>query len=76
MLTTNKRLLLYAKRGLLIKSDDVVSVKQEELHGVKYKERGLIHKTGILEVHGKKLIQLEGSPAEMKALYRQILQFI
>ena len=76
LLVTNKRLLLYARRGLLFKSDDVVSVKLDELQGIKYKERGIISKIGILEVHGKTLFQLEGNPSEIKTLYQQILQFI
>jgi hypothetical protein len=76
LLVTNKRILLYARRGLVFKSDDVVSIKLEELQRVKYKERGVIGKTGVLEVHGKTLLQLEGNPAEMKTLYQQILQFI
>jgi hypothetical protein len=76
LLVTNKRILLYARRGLVFKSDDVVSIKLEELQGVKYKERGVIGKTGILEVQAKTLFQFEGNPAEMKTLYQQILQFI
>jgi len=76
LLVTNKRLLLYARRGLLFKSDDVISIKIEELQGVKYRERGVIGRTGIIEVHGKTIFQLEGKPAEMKTLYQQILQFI
>lgn len=76
LLVTNKRLLLYARRGLVFKSDDVVSIKLDELQGVKYKEKGVIGRIGILEIHGKTRIQLEGHPAEMKTLYQQILQFI
>jgi len=76
LLVTNKRLLLYAKRGLVFKSDDLVSIKLDELQGVKYKERGVIGKTGILEVHGKTVLQLEGTPSAIKALYQQIMQFI
>lgn len=76
LLVTNKRLLLYARRGLLFKSDDVVSIKLEELHGIKYKERGIISRTGMIEIHGKTLFQLEGPPSEMKTLYQQVLQFI
>lgn len=76
ILITNKRLLLYARRGLIIKGDDVVSFKMEELQGIKYKEEGLINRKGILEVRCKTLVQLSGGTAETKALYQQLLQFL
>lgn len=34
LLVTNKRLLLYAKRGLLLKRGNVVSVKLEEMRAL------------------------------------------
>jgi len=76
LLVTNKRLLLYARRGLVFKNYDVVSQKLDELLGVKYRETGTLMKTGILDVQGKTLIQLTGSCAQMKALYQQLMQFI
>src|SRR5579875_650595 len=57
---TNKRLIMYARRGKIIKSDDLVSIQLAELHGVKYKEVGLITRQGILEFQGKTLVQLAG----------------
>ncbi|EHR79385.1 hypothetical protein OCC_07958 [Thermococcus litoralis DSM 5473] len=46
VILTDKRLILYAKRGLLFKSDDVVSWKLEEIQGLKYNEQGIIGKKG------------------------------
>lgn len=76
LIVTNKRILLYSRRGLIFKSDDVITIKLDEVRGIKYKEQGLIGKKGIVEIHGKTLMQLEGPAAEMKALYQQLLQFI
>ncbi len=42
MIKTNKRVLLYSKRGVVSKSDDVISVNLAELRGIKYTNNGLI----------------------------------
>jgi hypothetical protein len=76
ILITNKRLLLYARRGLVFQNDDVITEKLTEVQGVKYKETGALLQTGVLEVHGKSLIQLTGRPAATKALYQQLMQFL
>ncbi|MEM0117574.1 MAG: hypothetical protein QXX17_02440 [Conexivisphaerales archaeon] len=73
---TNRRLLMYARRGAIIKSDDVVSIQLGELHGVKYKEEGLIVRQGVLEFQGKTLVQLTGPAKDAKALYQQVMQFL
>ncbi len=76
ILLTDRRLLLYANRGVIIRNDDVVSVKLTELQGVKYRETGVFMRTGILELQGKTLMQLSGAPAQAKTLYQQVLQFL
>jgi len=76
VIVTNKRIILYAQRGLLFKKDDVVSIKLDELQGIKYKEQGIISKTGIIKIHGKTLMDLTGPASEMRTLYQQLLQFI
>ena len=76
VILTNKRLVLYAKRGLIFKSDDVVSWKLDEIQGLKYKEQGIIGKKGIIEIHGKTKVQFYGPAREMKALYQQLMEFL
>ena len=73
---TDRRILLYARRGMMFKSDDVVTSKLEELQGVKYSEEGIISKKGIIRIEGKTRIDLFGNAAEMKALYQQMMQFM
>jgi hypothetical protein len=76
LVLTDKRILLHSARGLIVKKDDVVSQKLDELQGIKYRERGLISKEGIIEIQGRTLIQLSGNAAAMKTLYQQIMQFV
>ena len=73
---TDKRILLYAKRGMVFKSDDVVTQRLDELQGVKYKEQGMIGKKGIIQVQGKTSMDLVGSAAEIKTLYQQMMAFL
>jgi len=72
---TNRRIMMYARRGALIRGDDVVSIQLNEMHDVKYKERGFIFREGVLEFQGKTLVQLTGPPRDVKALYQQLMQF-
>ena len=76
VILTDKRLLLYAQRGLLFKNDEVITQRLEELQGIKYTEEGVISKKGIIRVEGKTRMDLEGSAKEMKALYQQMMQFL
>jgi hypothetical protein len=73
---TDRRILLYARRGMMFKSDDVVTSKLDELQGVKYSEEGIITKRGVIRIEGKTRIDLFGTAAEMKALYQQMMQFM
>ena len=36
VVVTNKRILLYAQRGMVVKKDDLVMQKLDELQGVKF----------------------------------------
>jgi len=76
VILTDRRLLLYAERGLLFKNDDVVAQRLDELQGIKYSEKGIIDKRGIIGIEGKTRMDLEGSAKEMKALYQQMMQFL
>lgn len=75
IIVTDKRLLLYGRRGMLFKKDDLVSQKVEEVQNIKYRENGLIKKTGVLEILAKTKFDLKGSPSAVKMIYHQILQF-
>lgn len=76
VILTDRRLLLYAQRGVLFKNDEVITQRLEELRGIKYSEEGIISKKGIIRIEGKTRMDLEGSAKEMKALYQQMMQFL
>ena len=75
LIVTNKRLLLYAQRGVLIKNDDVVSFKLDEIQGINYRETGMVGKRGHIIVESRTRIDLEGDTSEVRALYQQLMQF-
>ncbi len=76
LVVTDKRLLLYGRRGTFFKKDDLVSQKIDEVQNVKYRENGMIRKTGVLEIEARTRFSLSGPPAAIKTVYHQILQFI
>ena len=77
VILTDRRILLYAKRGLVLKNDDIVTQKLDELQGIKYSEQGIIGKKGIIHVEAKSSrMDLIGSAAEIKGLYQQMMQFM
>ena len=77
VILSDRRLLLYARRGALFKNDDVVSQRLDELQGVKYVERGLISKRGTIQVQGHKAeMDLTGPALEIKTLYQQMMAFM
>jgi hypothetical protein len=76
VILTDRRILLYAQRGMLFKNDDVVTQRLDELQGIKYREEGIISKRGIIRIEGKTQMDLVGSAQEMKALYQQMMQFL
>jgi len=74
---SDRRILLYAQRGTLFKSDDVVTHRLDDLQGVKYAEHGIFDRRGEIRVQSFKTeIDLSGPAEEMKALYQQIMQFL
>jgi hypothetical protein len=76
VILTDRRILLYAQRGMMFKNDDVVTQKLDELQGIKYSEQGIIEKRGTIHIEGKTKMDLYGSAAEIKVLYQQMMQFM
>jgi hypothetical protein len=77
VILSDRRILLFAERGMLFKNDDVVTQKLDDLQGVKYSEQGIIGKKGIIRVQGFKTeMDLTGPAEEIKTLYQQMMQFM
>ena len=77
VIMTDRRILLYARRGTISKSDDIVTQKLDDLQGVTYSESGLISKKGTIHVQGMRTtMDLFGPAIEIKTLYQQMMQFM
>ena len=77
VIMTDRRILLYARRGMVSKSDDIVTQKLDDLQGVTYSESGLIAKKGTIHVQGMRTtMNLFGPAVEIKTLYQQMMQFM
>jgi len=77
VVVTDKRILLYARRGLLVKNDDVVTQRFTDLQGIKYQESGLIGKRGTIRIETMATkTDLWGPAEEVKTLYQQMMQFM
>jgi hypothetical protein len=73
---TDIRLILYARKGLIFKSDDVVTEAIRDVQGIKYKESGIFFKSAYLEVLSKSKVVLTGNQAAIKTLYQRLLPFL
>ena len=73
---TDRRILLYARRGMVFKNDDIVTQGLSELHGVRYAERGIIGRRGTIRIEGRTRMDLSGSAREVKTLYQQMMRFL
>ena len=65
---TDRRFILYARRGSLFKSDDVVSERLQAIHGFKYSEKGTIFRKATISVITNGKMEIRGSPDRMKPL--------
>jgi hypothetical protein len=69
---TDKRLLLYARRGLMLKSDDIIGEKLDNLHGIKYSESGRLFKSATISIQGAMKFDLIGTKSEIKPLFHSL----
>ena len=76
VIVTDTRLVLYSRRGLIIKNDDVVTEAIKDIQGITYREMGLIVKSGEVIISGKSRMQFGGNKDSMKALYQKLLPFL
>jgi len=76
---TNRRIILYAQRGAIFKRDDIVAIPLEEVKAIEYKEKGILSRTGIIEIRGKyikTLLAFQGPAERMRALYQQMISIL
>lgn len=76
MLITDKRLILFAQRGYIVRSDDIVSERLDRLQGVEYSEKGFFIKRAKISVQGSSKMEMRGSPSELKPLFQSIQSIV
>jgi|SRR5688572_16001762 hypothetical protein len=76
VLVTDKRLILYARRGLLIRSDDIISERLDMLHELKYLEKGLVFRSAAISIQGSVKLEIRGSQSNLKPLYHSLQSVI
>ncbi len=72
ILVTDKRLILFAQRGYIVRSDDIVSEALDSIQGIEYAEKGLLFRRARISIQGSSKIEVEASPSEMKPLFHSL----
>ena len=73
---TDKRIILFAQRGYLLRSDDIVSERLDRLQGLEYSEKGLIFRIAKISVQGTTRIDIFGPTSELKPLFHNMQSLI
>lgn len=71
-LITDLRIILYAKRGRLLRSDDIISERLDKLHEIKYCEKGLVFRTAKITIQSNVNMDIFGSCSELKQLFNNL----
>lgn len=75
VIVTDMRLILYSRRGLLLRSDDIISKKLGSISSLQYSEKGFLFGRATISIIADSRLDLHGSPGSMKPLY-QLLQTV
>src|SRR6476661_3294614 len=76
VIITDKRMILYSRRGFFLKSDDLICERLDRLHGLEYSEKGLMFRTAKISIQGTTKLDIHGSIPELKALFHNLQCFI
>ena len=75
---TDQRILLYRRRGVVLKKDRVIAERIEDIRTLHYDERGIVKKKGVLRIEtmSKKMEPIEGKVSDMKAIWQELQKYI
>jgi hypothetical protein len=76
VIITDRRFMLYSRRGLFFRSDDMVSKRLDSIRELQYKERGFLFGTATISILSDTRIDLGGPPSRMKPLFQLIQSII
>jgi len=75
---TNQRILLYRRRGVVLKKDRIIAERIEDVRTLNYKERGLVRPKGVLEIetYSKKMGPIVGKIQDVRAIWQELQKYI
>ena len=74
---TDRRLIWHKRSGLIFKSDKVITESIGEIEGIKYEEKGMIYKKGVIQITTtRKRLEFSGPKDVMKAIYAELQSYI
>jgi hypothetical protein len=77
-LITDQRILLYRRRGVLLKKDTIIAERIEDIKTLNYDEKGIVKKKGVLSIEtiSKKVGPIEGNVPDIKAIWQELHKYI
>ena len=75
---TDQRILLYRRKGVLLKKDRIISERIENINTMQYSEKGALRKRGVLsiETFSKKMDPIIGKIPDVKAIWQELQKYI
>ena len=75
---TDQRILLYRRRGVVLKKDRIIAERIEDLRTLHYDEKGIVKKKGVLRIEtlSKKMEPIEGKVSDIKAIWQELQKYI
>jgi len=75
---TDHRILLYKRRGVVLKKDTIIAERLEDIRTLHYHEKGLLKKRGVLHIEtlSKKMEPIEGRAPNIKAIWQELQKYI
>ena len=72
VLITDMRIILYAQRVHIIKTDDVISERLDKLREIKYSEKSGIIGSAKITIRSDLNLDIYGSKSELKQLFNNL----
>ncbi len=76
LITTGKRLILYRRKGILLKNEEFRANSLPEIRSISYKEKGAFPKMGIVQASmGGRMMTYSGPARSMKTVYTELQRY-
>ena len=70
-------MIWYRRTGLIFKSDEVIAENIGDIEGIKYQEKGMIKKKGIIQITTtRKKLEFSGPKEAMRAVYAELQAYM